>query len=231
MYRDVERSAPKSDISSIFFSVVIPAYNRAHLITRALNSLIAQTESDWEAIVIDDGSTDDTYSGVKPFLHMGKRIKYRKIVHSGESSARNEGILLSNGRYITFLDSDDEYKPEHLKSRRTILTQHPSINFLHGGASILGNQYVPDRFDPDKLIHLSECVIGGTFFIEQQLLRSLGGFKQILLGPDADLFERALKAGADIMKTMLPTYIYHRESLDSITNIFKSNDKVPDSSI
>ncbi|HAH58771.1 MAG TPA: glycosyl transferase, partial [Bacteroidales bacterium] len=113
MYRDVERSAPKSDISSIFFSVVIPAYNRAHLITRALNSLIAQTESDWEAIVIDDGSTDDTYSGVKPFLHMGKRIKYRKIVHSGESSARNEGILLSNGRYITFLDSDDEYKPEH----------------------------------------------------------------------------------------------------------------------
>ncbi|MDY0342523.1 MAG: glycosyltransferase family A protein [Lentimicrobium sp.] len=224
MDHEPDRPIPESDnISPPFFSVIIPAYNRSHLIKRALNSLVAQTESDWEAIVIDDGSTDDTYSEMLPFLQSGKRINYRKINHSGESTAKNEGITLCSGRFITFLDSDDEYDPGHLKSRKLILTKHPAINFLHGGATILGNQYVPDRFNPDKLIHLSECVIGGTFFIERHLLRSLDGFRQILLGPDADLFERAIRAGVKMMKTTLPTYIYHRESIDSITNTYASD--------
>lgn len=206
-----------------FFSVIITTYNRSHSITRALASLISQTEKDWEGILIDDGSTDDTYVCILPFLESNVKLKYRKIIHGGESAAKNAGIALSQGRYITFLDSDDEYDSDHLKSRKAVLMRNPTVNFLHGGVKILGNPYVPDRFDPSVQIHLKDCVIGGTFFIERSLLNSLKGLNRILLGPDADLFERAQKAEAKIMKTDLPSYIYHHYTQDSITNTYKIN--------
>jgi hypothetical protein len=103
-----------------------------------------------------------------------------------------------------------------------------SIRFLHGGARIIGNQYVPDRFDYKKKINLNECVIGGTFFIERNLLFQLRGFRQIILGTDADLFDRVIEAGIPVNETKLPTYIYHHENEDSITNmLFKNNAEVP----
>ena len=205
-----------------FFSVIITTFNRAHSIAQALTSLISQTEKDWEGILIDDGSTDDTYASISPFLESNPNLKFKKIIHGGESAAKNAGIALSEGRFITFLDSDDEYDSDHLKLRKTLLTANPSVNFLHGGVEILGNPYVPDRFDPSVKIHLSDCVIGGTFFIERSLLNALKGLKPILLGPDAELFERAQKSGATIMKTDLPTYIYHHYTEDSITNTYNA---------
>jgi hypothetical protein len=96
--------------------------------------------------------------------------------------------------------------------------QNHLVRFLYGGADIRGNQFVPDRFDDEKSIDLNDCVIGGTFFIERNLLISLNGFRDIQLGTDADLFERATKAGIDMKKTTLQTYIYHHDNEDSITN-------------
>lgn len=205
-------------VSQPFFSIVIATYNRSHLIKRALNSLISQVEMDWEAIIIDDESDDDTYSQVLPYLRSHNNIKYFRRVHGGEAMSKNEGIELSSGRFITFLDSDDEYDPIHLKSRKSILIQNPAVRFLYGGVKILGNQFVPDRSDPAKKIGLADCVIGGTFFVERNTIKSLNGFNQILLGPDADLFDRARLARIEMMETKLPTYIYHHDTVDSITN-------------
>ena len=205
-------------VSQPFFSIVITTYNRSHLILRALNSLICQVETDWEAIIIDDESDDDTYLKVLPYLKSHNNIKYFRRVHGGEASAKNEGIKTSLGRFISFLDSDDEYDLTHLKSRKSILIQNSTIRFLYGGVKIIGNQFVPDRMDTIKNIDLANCVIGGTFFVERNTIKSLNGFKQILLGPDADLFDRAKEAGIAMMETKLQTYIYHHDTADSITN-------------
>jgi len=201
-----------------FFSVIIATHNRAELLKRAVRSLIAQTEEDWEAIIVDDGSTDDTYSQILPYLSDYPKIGYLKKVHSGEALTKNEGIYATKGKYITFLDSDDEYKPDHLQSRKSILLNNPSVQLLHGGLKIIGNQYVPDRFDNTKKIHLKDCVAGGSFFIERNTFNSLNGFNDIHIGTDADLFERASNAKTAIMKTDIPTYIYHHENQDSLTN-------------
>jgi glycosyltransferase involved in cell wall biosynthesis len=205
-------------ISLPIFSVIIATYNRSHLLKRALDSLIKQTESDWEAILIDDGSTDDTYASVLQYLKLNSKIKYLQVPHRGAIHSKNKGIEVSSGKYITFLDSDDEYHPQHLESRKNLLLRYPHIRFVYGGAKIIGNQYVPDKNNPSTFIHLNNCVIGGTFVIERKTLLSLKGFRRKTLGADADLYERAKKAKIPMKKCTLPTYIYHHENPDSITN-------------
>lgn len=201
-----------------FFSVIITTYNRATLLKRALDSLDAQTEIDWEAIIIDDGSTDNTAFAVKYYLAWNNKIKYIQKKNKGATFSKNTGILLSKGKFVTFLDSDDEYSSAHLATRKAILLKNKEIELLHGGVKILGNQYVPDRFDYSKMVHLSDCAIGGTFFIKRSLALSMNGFNEMPLGSDGDFFERANKAGVSIIKVELPTYIYHRETENSITN-------------
>lgn len=200
------------------FSVVITTYNRANLLARALKSLIDQTDKDWEGIIVDDGSTDDTYSQIVHFPESDSRIKYFRKPHSGEALTKNHGILMSKGKFITFLDSDDEYASIHLESRRDFLLKNPGVKFLYGGVKILGNPYVPDKNDPSVKINLKECKIGGTFFIERETLLALKGFRNILLGPDSDLHERAVKKKIRMADIKVPTYIYHHENPDSITN-------------
>ena len=123
------------------------------------------------------------------------------------------------------MDSDDEFLSTHLESRKNILSENPEIKFLYGGIKIVGNQFVPDRFDTDIKINLDLCVIGGTFFIERELLLSLKGFKNIMIGEDAELFDRI--ASTDILKleTKNPTYIYRHDREDSVTNSFNVNPK------
>ncbi|MDP4208256.1 MAG: glycosyltransferase family A protein [Bacteroidota bacterium] len=204
-----------------FFSVIITTFNRANLITRAINSLIAQIETDWEAIIVDDESTDNTCLHLLPYLSLYPKIKYVRQKHLGVALSKNTGIFSAQGRFITFLDSDDEYYPSHLLLRKEIFIQNPSVKFLYGGVKIIGNQYVPDRFNYNKKIKLSKCAIGAAFFIDRRTAISLNGFNDISLGTDADLFDRAQIAGIPMMKVNKATYIYHHEVENSITNGIK----------
>ena len=211
-----------------FFSVILTTYNRAALLQRALDSLIAQTENDWEAIIIDDGSTDNTDLQVQSYLKNDRRIKYVYQKNSGYSLSKNTGIFLAKGKFITFLDSDDEYLPDHLETRKAILMSNPETQFLYGGVKVAGNQFVPDRFDYKKIISLSECVIGGTFFIRKPLAISLNGFNDIPMGSDADFFERVNKTPSAVLETFIPTYLYHREDENSLTNTLMKNEGFSD---
>jgi glycosyltransferase involved in cell wall biosynthesis len=204
--------------SQTMFSIVITTFNRAELLKRALNSLVSQTEPDWEAIIVDDGSTDDTQKQILPYLKLYSKIKYIWKPHSGTIPSKNNGIKAATGKFVTFLDSDDEYHPTHLESRKQILIENPFIRFLYGGVKVLGNQYVPDKNNPSVSISLNNCVIGGSFIIEREVLLSLNGFRDITLGSDSDLFERAEKAQIPMAEIQLPTYIYHHENLESTTN-------------
>lgn len=206
----------KSD--SPFFSVIITSYNRATLLKRALDSLLGQTEKDWEAIVINDGSTDHTHFVMQPYLKRNKNIIYIRQKSMGATLSKNQGILQAKGKFVTFLDSDDEYSPEHLETRKALLIKNNEVEFLYGGVKVIGSEYVPDRHNYQKMVHLSTCAIGGTFFIKKQMSLLLNGFIEMPLGSDGDLFERAYNMGINMMKTELPTYIYHRETLNSITN-------------
>ena len=226
MSKKVETNSIESKLiveNSPFFSVIIPTFNRKATISRAINSLLAQTETDWEAIIVDDGSTDDTCYELRPLLDQFENIKYLKQKNRGAAGSKNTGIQHAKGVFFTFLDSDDEYERTHLASRKKIIIENPGLQFLSGGLKIIGSPFVPDRFDATQQVHIDKCEIGGTFFIEKQLLYSLKGFNDILLGEDSDLFDRVAATGVSMIKTNLPTYIYHRETEGSVTNLLLSS--------
>jgi glycosyltransferase involved in cell wall biosynthesis len=102
-------------------SVIIPTYNRANLIEKAIKSVLKQTYQDFEIIIVDDGSTDNTEEIIRGFKD--KRVKYIKKYkkNRGISVARNIGIKIARGKYIAFLDSDDEWFPEKLNKQIKIL--------------------------------------------------------------------------------------------------------------
>jgi glycosyltransferase involved in cell wall biosynthesis len=94
-------------------SIIIPTYNRAHLIGETLDSVLAQTYTNWECIIVDDGSTDNTDEVVEEYVKKDSRFKYyhRPDEHlPGGNGARNYGFKMSKGEYVNWLDSDDLYK-------------------------------------------------------------------------------------------------------------------------
>ena len=96
------------------FSVILPTYNRSGALGRAIRSVQDQDWRDWELLVVDDGSTDDTSLVVESFGD--DRIRYIPVVHGGASAARNVGMQWARGKYLCFLDDDDVYLPHHLGS-------------------------------------------------------------------------------------------------------------------
>lgn len=109
-------------------SVVIPTYNRGRFIKNAIMSVLAQTYKDYEIIVVDDGSTDDTWKIVKKF---GDKVRYIYQKNRGPSAARNTGIKHANGKYIAFLDSDDRFLPKKLEKQMNFIKKNPNCRYLY----------------------------------------------------------------------------------------------------
>ncbi|MFC1506246.1 glycosyltransferase [Thermoproteota archaeon] len=98
--------------SNTMFSVIMPVYNRADIVERAIKSVLSQTFEDYELIIIDDGSKDNLEKIIS--LYVSKNVRYYKIPHSGVSVARNEGIKYAKGDFLAYLDSDNTWHPEFL---------------------------------------------------------------------------------------------------------------------
>lgn len=117
-------------------SVVIPTYNRAWCVEGAIQSVLNQTFQDFELIVLDDGSTDNTAEILEPY-RKDERIRCFFEIHSGASLARNKGIEKARAPYVAFLDSDDLWFPDKLEWQTTFLDEHPEIAFVHGSVEMM----------------------------------------------------------------------------------------------
>lgn len=201
-----------------FFSVVITTFNRKIKVIKAINSVLKQTEKDYEIIIVDDGSSDNTFNELKEILASNSNIRYLYQSNRGAAQAKNSGIVAATGLFITFLDSDDLYSPYHLEIRKEAIMDNDFVHLFHGGVDIIGEQFVPDKNDTSKMINLEDCVIGGTFFAKKKDFVELGGFPDVKYGEDALLYEKFKAEGLTIGKIENKTYLYHRDSDDSICN-------------
>jgi glycosyltransferase involved in cell wall biosynthesis len=105
-------------------SVITPTYNREKFIVKAIDSVLQQTHEDYEIIVVDDGSTDETRKILEPYA---TRIRYLYQSNAGVSAARNRGIKEARGDWVAFLDSDDEWLPGYLRKQAEMISRYPDI--------------------------------------------------------------------------------------------------------
>lgn len=110
-------------------SIVVPAYNAERYISATIGSVQAQTFTDWEMIIINDGSNDQTEEVIFAFL-FDNRIKYFAQQNTGVSIARNNGIKKASGKYIAFLDADDAWEPGNLEQKVNLLESDPAIDWV-----------------------------------------------------------------------------------------------------
>jgi glycosyltransferase involved in cell wall biosynthesis len=196
-------------------SIIMPTFNRANYLKRSIESVLNQSYNSWELIIVDDGSSDNTFQIVDEYILKFEKIRYMKHSNKRPALSTNAGILASCGELIAFLGSDDEWKPEFLEQRINFLKDHPDIDFIHGGVEIIGHPYVKDKNDLTREIHIDECVVGGTFFGKRKVFIELGGFHDLNYSDDSDFFERVVKK-FNVAKVDFPTYIYYRDTPDSI---------------
>jgi glycosyltransferase involved in cell wall biosynthesis len=113
------------------FSIILPTYNRAYVLWRAVQSVLAQTEARWELIVVDDGSTDDTRRLLEEFPD--PRIRAVTTPNRGPSAARNTGWELSRAPYLAYLDSDNTWRPGYLAAMLEAIEGHPTAVLWYCG--------------------------------------------------------------------------------------------------
>jgi teichuronic acid biosynthesis glycosyltransferase TuaG len=127
-------------------SIIMPAYNSARTIASSIDSVINQNFGDWELIIIDDHSQDDTVQIVKSYTNQDKRIKLIALpINQGLSSARNAGIEISRAKYITFLDADDSWHIRKLEAQIELHVQNPKIRISHTNYDFIINDQRVNR--------------------------------------------------------------------------------------
>lgn len=146
-------------------TVVTPSYNSSRFIEHTIKSILNQTYKNWELLIVDDCSTDDSYVVIKSYADQDKRIRLIKLEeNSGAAVARNVGIENACGRFIAFLDSDDTWHPEKLEQQVSFMlkndyaftyTQYHQVN---ENGDTVGELYFPSRTNYRNL--LKTCVIG-----------------------------------------------------------------------
>ena len=113
-------------------SIIIPAYNYARYLPAALDSLLGQICADWEAIIVDDGSTDSTPEIAAVYSQRDARFKLVRQTNRGQAAALNHGLDLATGDWVTTLDADDWYPAESVADRLAYIDAHPEVNVFFG---------------------------------------------------------------------------------------------------
>ncbi|HWS87111.1 MAG TPA: glycosyltransferase family 2 protein [Pyrinomonadaceae bacterium] len=126
-------------------SVIVPTYNYGRLIGHSLESLRAQTYTDWECVVVDDGSTDDTAEVVARYAASDARIRYVRQENRRQAAARNNGMRHSRGDYFQFLDADDLVEPRKFERQVEYLEAHPEIDVVYGDARYFSDDEMRER--------------------------------------------------------------------------------------
>jgi glycosyltransferase involved in cell wall biosynthesis len=211
---------------NIKITVLMSVYNTDfYLVKRALNSVLQQDFQGFEIIVIDDGSYLDPHNRLLNFTTKHEdRITYLRHKNCGQAKSINKGVKISSGEYITIIDSDDEYKPNHLQM---CLNEIQNFDLISTKTETIVDKeddfYVPDKNDLNKVIHVDNCILFATLFGKKTVFENIDFVGEY--AADADFFERASEQFS-VKKVDLRTYIYYRNIPNSITSVFKLKNKL-----
>ena len=207
--------------NTVKVSVLMTVFNTDFFYTkRAIDSVLQQDFQDFELIIIDDGSKENDRESLLNYIEKNEdKISYIRHSNRGQSESINRGVTFSVGEYITIIDSDDQYKPNHLSA---CLQEINQLDLICSTSETIvdsdNDYYVSDKNDLTKLIHLDEVILFGTLFGRKKVFTSID-FKTGFAA-DSDFYERASQL-FQVKKLDLRTYVYHRNIPNSICSVIK----------
>jgi glycosyltransferase involved in cell wall biosynthesis len=207
-------------------SVIIPAYNQANYLAKAIQSVLDQTYTDFEILVVDDGSTDETADIANALTD--QRVRYIYQDNQGLSAARNTGIKHSAGKYLSYLDSDDQFLPEKLEILLNVLEENPRYGFAAGQAipideddNLIGEIFdVPLPEDGSQLL-LGNPLHVGSVMVERSWQEKVGFFDEALRSyEDWDMWLRLARAGCPMtwVARSVSLYRFHGHQMTRLGN-------------
>lgn len=217
-------------------SVIIPNYNYSRYIREAIDSVLAQTHSQIEIIVVDDGSTDDSRNVIESY---GSRVRPVFQQNSGVSAARNRGAKVSAGRFLAFLDADDVWLPEKAAKQLEAFGRGDDIGLVHVGlteidaAGNLGKTVLEgmegDVVDEMLLFERPVILGGGSgYMVRRELFDAVGGFdEQLSTSADWDLaFQVACRSKVGFVPEPLLLYRVHGSNMHSNIGVMEHDVKI-----
>lgn len=192
------------------------------LVKRAIDSVINQDNQDFELLVIDDGSEVELSQALIEYsANFEDKISYMRCKNKGQSFAINRAVHFAKGEYITIIDADDEYKPNHLTSCLKEMIHADLISSLtETVVSSSEDYYVADKYDLHKNIHVDDCILFATLFGKKEVFRSIRFENKY--SADSHFYEQASKRYI-VKKSQKRTYIYYRNIATSITAVKKQS--------
>ena len=188
-----------------FISIIIPVYNRPALVAECLDSVLAQTNPNWECIVVDDGSTDNTWEVLERYAAKEERIRIfkRDREPKGAPTCRNIGADKANGNYLFFLDSDDLIGESFIKTRKFYIKKYPNLDFIvfpevFFKETLAKIYYAKNLFNTEKddlnrfLQHDHPWLISGPIWNRNNFLRNYLFLEGINVAQDWELHVRVL---------------------------------------
>lgn len=160
------------------FTIITPTFNREDMLQTTIKSVQAQTFTDWELIIVDDGSTDNTEKVVKDLFLKDERIKYIKKPNTGQADSLNVGSSHASGEFITFLDSDDEAYPNWLEVVNKNLKEETPVLCVAAIRKMMNGSMVKEhmckwKFFGETVRYKFTC---GSLFLKRQVLFDIGGY-------------------------------------------------------
>ncbi len=209
-----------------FVSVIVPCFNQAQFLDDALQSVLNQTYPNWECIVVDDGSPDDTELVAKKWQQKDPRFIYLKKSNGGLSSARNAGIGMAQGKYILPLDSDDKISESYVQECLWQLEQNERVKVVYGKAVFFGGkdgEWPLPKYNYQLL--LSRNLIYCTAMFRKSDWVAAGGYDENLLHglEDWDFWLRLLSEKDDVVCLDSIIFYYRIKELSMISSLI--NDK------
>ena len=205
---------------SPLISVVIPTYNHARYVLETLDSVFAQTYADYEVIVINDGSPDDTAARLRPLAEAG-RIRYHEQPNAGQSAARNRGLSLARGEFVAFLDDDALWPPGKLAWQVAAVCASPDAGVVYGQVIELGDDRphppgdAPEGEVFERFLDAGWIQSPGQALIRRRVLEQVGGFDPAIWGTDDwDLWLRLARTTRFCYQPQ-PALVYRRHAANA----------------
>lgn len=200
---------------------VVPCYNQAEFLSEALESVLVQTYHNWECVIVNDDSPDNTEEIAQKYLKIDPRFKYFKQINKGTAGGRNCGIINSSGKYILALDADDTIYPGYTAAAVKVLEADANVKIVDCEAEIswiVKSKWQLDEYDYKTML-IKNMVFATSFFRRADFDRVNGYDENIRAFEDWDLWIRILADGGDVVKLPETYFTYRRHGPSSLQQV------------